>query len=117
MPMSLTVRDLVAEQVERLGSKKAVAELLGVSRTMVSLYLSGRYAAVGGRVDRFEDRALSVFSDRVRCPHLKLDISRNICRSHAELAMPMSDAKALKHWIACKGCPLNPSHAKEDEAC
>lgn len=106
--MSVNVHSLISEQVQRLGSKQAVADRMGVSRTMVSLYLCGRYAEVGGRNDKFEQRAVAVFSNRVTCPYLQTDLSHDQCAAHAASAMPMSDPKALKLWVSCKSCALNP---------
>ncbi|MBO9421739.1 hypothetical protein J7481_19685 [Labrenzia sp. R4_2] len=113
--MSVNVHTLISEQVEKLGSKQAVADRMGVSRTMVSLYLSGRYADVGGRNDKFEQRALALFSNRVTCPHLQTDLSHDECAAHAASVMPMSDPKALKLWVACKSCALKPLAHTEKE--
>jgi hypothetical protein len=105
--MPVSVRALINDEVVKRGSIKAVAETMGISRTAVSLYLSERYEEIGGRIDRFEEKALAVFSDRVNCPHLKTDLSSEDCRSYASGAMPQSDPQALKHWFACRNCPLN----------
>ncbi|EFO32469.1 regulatory protein, LacI [Roseibium sp. TrichSKD4] len=102
---------MLVEQVNVLGTKQAVADKMGVSRAAVSLYLSGRYGTIGGRNDHFEAKALAAFSDRVNCPHLGFDIEKEACAEHASAAQPMSDAGALRLWIACRACPLNP-HAK-----
>lgn len=109
--MSLIVHQILEEQLQKLGTKQAVADRMGVSRAAVSLYLSGRYGTIGGRSDRFEAKALAAFSDRVNCPHLGTDIERQACSEHATAAQPMSDAGALRLWIACRSCPLN-LHAK-----
>ncbi len=115
--MQINVRDLIDEQVVVLGSRQAVADVLGVSRTAVSLYLTGKLEANGGRVDRFERRAVERFCDRVLCPHLGSDISRANCQSNCERAIPTSDPAALRHWAACQRCSLNASRTSQEAAC
>ncbi len=114
--MSVSARDLLIERVALKGTKQAVANELDVSRTQISLYLSGTYSKNGGRVDRLEAKIIATYSDRILCPHLREDISQNKCTDSQSSPMPMSDPAALKHWIACKTCPLNPSK-EERRAC
>ncbi|SNY91424.1 hypothetical protein SAMN04515647_1645 [Cohaesibacter sp. ES.047] len=114
--MSLTAKILLEERVRLLGSKKAVADELEVSRTQISLYLSGKYEQAGGRVDRLEAKVIATYSNRILCPHLGCDITQTSCRECRTGPMPMSDPVQLKHWIACKSCPLNLTK-QESAAC
>ncbi|KZK97311.1 MULTISPECIES: hypothetical protein [unclassified Pseudovibrio] len=115
--MQIDVRGLLEEQVATLGSRQAVADALDVSRTAVSLYLAGKLEANGGRVDRFESRAIERFCDRVLCPYLGSDISRESCQSNCDRAIPTSDPAALRHWAACQRCSLNASRTGQETAC
>ncbi|SDR15949.1 hypothetical protein [Pseudovibrio sp. Tun.PSC04-5.I4] len=115
--MQINVHDLIEEQVATLGSKKAVADAMGVSRTAVSLYLAGRLTDNGGRVDRFERRAVERFCDRIMCPHLGKDISFEDCQKYSCRSVPQSDPAALRHWAACQRCSLNTSRTGQDAAC
>ncbi|SDQ17982.1 hypothetical protein [Pseudovibrio sp. Tun.PSC04-5.I4] len=108
---------LIEEQLSMLGSRQAVADELGVSRTAVSLYLAGKLEANGGRIDRFERRAIERFCDRIMCPFLGSDISQANCQSNCERAIPTSDPAALRHWSACKRCPFNSALMEQEQAC
>ena len=114
--MSVSAKVLLEERVALLGSKKAVADELDVSRTQVSLYLSGKYAQAGGRVDRLEAKVIATYSNRILCPHLGRDITQAACGDRRTGPMPMSDPVQLKHWVACKSCVLNPQR-EESAAC
>lgn len=107
--MPVDVSALIAEQVKILGSKQAVADRMGISRSAVSLYLAGRYGEVGGRVDRFEALAIAAFGEKAVCPHLGTALSTTECERFRTRALPQSDADALKHWLACRRCALNPA--------
>ncbi|WP_321448443.1 MarR family transcriptional regulator [uncultured Cohaesibacter sp.] len=114
--MSVTPKDLLMEQLDRLGSKKAVADELDVSRTQISLYLAGKYEQAGGRVDRLEAKIIAAYSNRVFCPHLASDIKQSDCVDCRTASIPTSDPELLKRWIACKTCLLNPGR-EESAAC
>ncbi|WP_319498801.1 MarR family transcriptional regulator [uncultured Cohaesibacter sp.] len=114
--MSVTAKKLLIEQLDRLGSKKAVADELDVSRTQISLYLADKYEQAGGRVDRLEAKIIAAYSDRVFCPHLGSDIKQSDCEDCRTASIPSSDPALLRRWIACKTCPLNPSR-EESSAC
>lgn len=106
--MSVDIKQVLQNQIAKRGTIKAVADALGVSRTQVSLYLSDRYQAVGGRADRLEERVIEVLLDQVACPHLSEALSKETCQANAAAAIPQSDPAALKLWFACKSCPNNP---------
>lgn len=113
--MRIDLKTILEEKVREFGSKKAVADELGVSRTAISLYLSGQYAECGGRVDRLEAKIIDRFCDHVLCPHLNADLSRSHCARQRNTPMPQSDPAALRFWIACQKCPLNTQrHSNQD---
>ncbi len=115
--MQMRVARMLEDQVRELGSKQAVASKMGVSRTAVSLYLTGRLEANGGRIDRFEARAIECFCDRVLCPHLHQDIAQEDCAAFRERPCPTSDPEALRLWTACRHCPMNPANASQEATC
>ena len=84
-------------------SKAAVARELGYARTSVSLVVSGRY---GGSPARIAARVMEVFGKPRFCPHLKSEISPVACSDRRSGPMPTSSASDLKHWTACKSCPV-----------
>lgn len=87
------------------GSKQAVADEIGVSRTAVSLVAAGKYH---GRLDKFAQRVIDTY-DRYDCPHLGCGVTANACRAHALRPAPTSSAREARHWRACQACPLKPS--------
>ncbi len=89
------------QQAVSASSRTHVAEKLGVSRTAVSLLLSGKY---GAGTDRMAARVMEAFA-RTDCPFLARDISRKECDAHAQSAIPTSSPRAMKHWRACRTCP------------
>ena len=97
---------LLRAEVERAGKMETVAERLGVSRTAVSLLLSGKYSADPARM---YDRILDVLGG-VTCPHLEADIPRSVCRGwHERQRPPAQRASDVSHWRACQTCPHNPA--------
>jgi len=85
-----------------------VAGVIGYSRTAVSLVLAGKY---NGGTDQIAKSVMDAYSDRLMCPHLKADITPSDCRSFQAAPMPQSEPRKLKHWMACRTCPLaDPSH-------
>jgi DNA-binding transcriptional regulator YdaS (Cro superfamily) len=103
---------LLAEEVSRAGSIKAVADRLGISRTSVSLALAGRYPA---KTTKLELLVLETFQDMVRCPFLDADITREICRGHRCRPMPQSDPAKLRHWGSCRKCGVGKLLAQLDD--
>lgn len=85
-------------------SQTAIAERLGVSRTTVSLVLSGKYP---GKTDRVADRVLRVFG-QVQCTHTGQTISLTVCVSYASRRAPLNNPLELSHWRTCRSCPLRP---------
>lgn len=94
-------------RAEELGSIKAAADEVEISRTAASLLLANKYTA---NTDKVAAKIIAFSQgDRVWCPHLKAAIAATACAEHASGPMPMSDPAALKHWIACKSCPNRSS--------
>lgn len=83
----------------------AVSEKLGYARSSLSLVLTDRYA---GSPHKVAEAVMRVLVGRVTCPHLGTDIAAGECRDHAARPMPQSKPAALRHWHACRACPLNP---------
>jgi len=100
-------QSLVADAIARHGSIKAVAALIGYSRTALSLALSGGYRA--NSLKPLETAIIDALATRIACPHLAADISPAVCRDHRERPIPTADPRALRHWQACRFCPENPS--------
>jgi len=104
---------LLANDVARTGSKAATARKIGISRTAVSLALSGKYPAED--TSRIEAKVLEALAGRVPCPHDRTDIARRACSDRATAPMPMSNPVELRAWTACGACPNRPkegSHAQ-----
>jgi len=93
------LRDAVAAS-----SQTTVAERIGMSRTAVSLVLSGKYP---GKTDRVADRVLRVFG-QVQCTHTGQPIALTVCVSYATRRAPLNNPFELSHWRTCLTCPLRP---------
>lgn len=97
---------LLAEAVDA-SSRAAVARELDVSRTSVSLLLSGQYP---GRTDKMAALILERYA-RLDCPHTGKSVTPDYCRKYTG-QVPTSSPAALRQWRACLTCPHNPN-AKE----
>ncbi len=87
----------------------AVAAEVGMARPSLSMLLAGRYPAGLASVTRkFEGVVLRRYRDQVPCPHLNEPIGRLACAHFAGAPMSASDPARLRHWAACRSCPLNP---------
>lgn len=82
-------------------NKKAVADEIGVSRTVVSLVMNGKYPA---KTDKIAERVMAIYS-RVECPHLQRSITKTQCASYHNANAPTSSPNAMRHWKACQSCP------------
>ena len=77
-----------------------IAARIGISRTALSLVLSGQYRADPGRIlDRFER-----YENGVDCPHLHVRLTDEQCRHYATAKRP-SNPLGLAHYRACRQCP------------
>lgn len=94
-------RALLEANLERFGTKKALAEYIGVSRSAISAYMNDCYV---GSTGALEKRIINAFAGHVLCPHLLREITRDQCGSYSSRAMPQSSAAAHRHWRACQRC-------------
>jgi hypothetical protein len=88
-------------------NRTQVAATLGVSRTSVSLLLSGKY---GAGTSKMAELVIQTYT-RTSCPYLGRDIPKSECDSHANAAIPTSSPRAMKHWRACITCPNKRSES------
>lgn len=86
-----------------------VARRLGYSRPAISLVVHGRYPATR---ERIAARVREVFGADAECPHLRAPISPEDCAAVRTAPMPTNDPKRLRHWTACRACPLNPDQKR-----
>lgn len=98
--MNETWLDLLRAEVEKT-SRKAVAARLGVSRTAISLVMSGKYGAKTDNIAALVMEVLGV----IACPYLGKEITRRECHEHAGRAIPTSSPRAVRHWKTCQTCP------------
>ncbi|SOD42297.1 LacI family transcriptional regulator [Nitrosovibrio sp. Nv4] len=84
-------------------NKAKVASDLGVSRTAISLVVSGKYPA---KTDKIATKVIETYG-RVTCPHLRVEISLSECKTYHTGQVPTSSPRAMKHWRACQTCPNN----------
>ena len=77
----------------------------------------GRSVALGGDgqvtlgntiVKSSARKVRTLYRDQVLCPHLRRGIGAEECRSFAAAPMSTSNPEKLRHWEACRRCPLNP---------
>lgn len=94
---------------------KSVVQLArecGIARSSLSMLLSGSYPAQSlDLVTRKHGvRIVRLYRDQVLCPHLRRGIGVGVgdCRSFAAAPMSTSNPEKLRHWAACRRCPLNP---------
>lgn len=107
--MSPAAIDLLRAELARLGTKQAVADAIGRSRTAVSLALSGRYPAKN--TAEFEAAVLTAL-DRIDCPHLGAPVRRDHCRATAIGRCPTHSPHAAAAWRACQTCPNHPERGE-----
>lgn len=103
--------EILRLEVERVGVVKTAAHI-GMSHTTVSLALAGRYPAKTTRLAR---RVLERLAT-VRCPHTGADMPAAVCASWRTRGVPQSDPAKVKHWAACKRCPIGAALANPDRA-
>lgn len=95
-------RNLLEANLVRFGTKKALADYIGVSRSAISAYMNDCYV---GSTGALEKRIIQAFAGHVLCPHVQREITRDQCNSYFNRAMPQSSAAAHRHWRACQACP------------
>lgn len=88
------------KQAVKSSSRQAVADKLDVSRTAISLVLSGQYPA---KTDKIAAKVLDMFA-RITCSHTGADITHAECRALSTSAVPTSSPQAMRHWRTCQHC-------------
>lgn len=76
---------------------------IGFSRTALSLYLAGKYAAS----DSIE-RAILARYDVRGCPHTGQEIAAEACRRRARSPKPYGGMARELQWLACQACANRP---------
>lgn len=87
----------------------AVADKLDISRTSISLVLSGKYPASTNKISA---KVLDLYA-RLTCPHTHIEITHGECRTLATRRVPTSSPQAMRYWRACQSC----EHNQGDEPC
>lgn len=84
--------------------KKGVAELLGVSRPLVSRVMNGSLPASAAFVDR-----VAMHLMQVPCPYLQRPIPPQDCHTYSQRTYAQVNQFEVEHWRACRSCPHNRS--------
>jgi len=90
----------ILKQAVEKSSRQAVADRLEVSRTTISLVMSGQYPA---KTDKIAAKVLDVYA-RLTCPHSGAEITYAECRALSTSSVPTSSPQAMRHWRACQSC-------------
>ena len=106
----MTAIAILQAAVDETGNKAEVARRLGVSRTSVSLLLSGKYPGDTANMYRRINTLLAP-ERTCPCPYIGGEIKVTEC-AKISASMPTSSPAALRHWKACRDCAQNP-HKKE----
>ena len=106
---------LLRAEKDRGKSVSQIAREIGMARPSVSMLLSGTYPAQSLDLvaRKHGARIVRAYRDQVLCPHLRHGISIDDCRGHASAPMSTSTPEKLRHWRACRRCPLNPVTPQE----
>ncbi|PTV94046.1 hypothetical protein C8J27_11097 [Rhodobacter aestuarii] len=111
------------EWVELLRAEKAkgksitqIASEIGMPRPSVSMLINGTYPAKSlDLVTRKHGAAvMRLYRDQMMCPHLRRGIPAEDCRRFAAAPMSTSNPEKLRHWGACRACPINPLKGGDD---
>ncbi len=91
-------------------SVSQIARETGMARPSVSMLLSGTYPAqsLDLATGKHGARIVRIYRDQVLCPHLRRGIGAEECSAFASAPMSTSSPEKLRHWQACRRCPLNP---------
>jgi hypothetical protein len=84
-------------------SRGAVAQRLNVSRTSISLIMSGKYGGAATEIGKRVISQLGVFA----CEYDGVSITPQVCRGIASANAPTHNPAKLAHWSACQRCPKN----------
>lgn len=88
----------------------ALARECGIARSSLQMLLTGKYPAQSLDLvtQKHAGRVLRLYRAQVLCPHLRRGLGAEECREFASAPMSTSNPEKLKHWAACRRCPLNP---------
>jgi len=93
--------EVLREACKPPSSQADVARRLGVSRTMVSLALQGRYE---GNLGRLESLVRGTFmAETVDCPVMGI-ISRRTCLDEQTRPFAPTNPQRVQVWRACRTC-------------
>lgn len=100
---------LLREQQAKGKSISQIARECEMPRPSVSMLLSGSYPAKSLDLATRKNgaRIVQLYRDQLLCPHLRRGISAEECRKFANAPMSTSNPERLRHWQACRNCPLN----------
>jgi len=90
----------ILKQAVAASSITAIADKLDMSRTSISLVLSGKYPA---KTDKIAAKVLDMFA-RITCAHTSVEITHAECRALSTSSVPTSSPQAMRHWRACQSC-------------
>lgn len=97
----------VRRAVTQMGSIQAVADLLGYSRTAISLVLADKYPKSTAKIEAaVRSRLMSV-----ACPYLEAAISGGDCIQHQRREEPAPGNGEYWHWRACRSCRVGAGKA------
>lgn len=97
---------VLLDSVATYGSKKAVSERLGISRSQVSSVINGPYKA---DTKHIAAKVMAIL-DRWHCPYLGADITAEECFSIHSGPTPSHDPARLAHRRMCRTCQHNQSN-------
>lgn len=100
-----------AQSKNRRGGIKKAAEKLGVSRSTISLIVSGQYIASTEHVAK---KVMTVFA-KLHCPHLETDINHIQCRDYSDRKAPTTSPRQMKFWRACQSCAHNQNKGTDHD--
>jgi len=89
-------------------SREQIAQKLGVSRTAISLVMSGKYPA---NTQKISVKVLALL-DGWHCPYLGADISAKDCNTVHASPTPSHDPAQLAHRRVCRNCPNKPKQGE-----
>ena len=102
------------QQAVAATSRAEAARALSISRSSVSLLLSGKYPGKTASMARRVNTVFAPLRTQV-CPHTGETLTIMDCAKICA-HMPTSSPAALRHWKACKACAYNPN-MKEQQPC
>jgi hypothetical protein len=90
-------------------SVASVARSINMPRPSLSMLLTGTYPAKLEKVSKkYAAKVLQQYRNRVPCPHLRISIGNDECRTFASAQQTTSCPDKLAHWRACRRCETNP---------